>query len=35
MHKVSNSLVVDGCVVNGCVENSILFQGYKLEKIQS
>lgn len=30
--KVSNSLVVEGCVVNGQVENSILFQGVQIGK---
>ncbi|WP_238919190.1 glucose-1-phosphate adenylyltransferase [Clostridium sp. YIM B02555] len=30
--KVSNSLVVEGCVVNGQVENSILFQGVQVGK---
>jgi glucose-1-phosphate adenylyltransferase len=30
--KVSNSLVVEGCVINGQVENSILFQGVQIGK---
>ena len=30
--KVSNSLIVEGCVVNGQVENSILFQGVQIGK---
>lgn len=30
--KVSNSLVVEGCVVNGQIENSILFQGVQIGK---
>lgn len=30
--KVTNSLVVEGCVVNGQVENSILFQGVHIGK---
>lgn len=30
--KVSNSLVVEGCVVNGQVESSILFQGVQIGK---
>jgi len=30
--KVSNSLVVEGCIVNGQVENSILFQGVQIGK---
>lgn len=30
--KVTNSLVVEGCQVDGIVENSILFQGVKVEK---
>jgi glucose-1-phosphate adenylyltransferase len=30
--KVSNCLIVDGCVVNGEVENSILFQGVQVGK---
>lgn len=30
--KVSNSLVVEGCVVNGQIENSILFQGVQVGK---
>lgn len=30
--KISNSLVVEGCVVNGQVENSILFQGVQIGK---
>ena len=30
--KVSNSLIVEGCVVNGEVENSILFQGVQVGK---
>jgi glucose-1-phosphate adenylyltransferase len=30
--KVSNSLVVEGCVVNGQVENSIIFQGVHIGK---
>ena len=30
--KVSNSLVVEGCIVNGQVENSILFQGVHVGK---
>ena len=30
--KVTNSLVVEGCVVNGQIENSILFQGVQVGK---
>ena len=30
--KVSNSLVVEGCIVNGQIENSILFQGVQIGK---
>ena len=30
--KISNSLIVEGCVVNGEVENSILFQGVHVGK---
>lgn len=30
--KVSNSLIVEGCVVNGQIENSILFQGVQIGK---
>ena len=30
--KISNSLIVEGCVVNGEVENSILFQGVQVGK---
>ena len=30
--KISNSLVVEGCVVNGQIENSILFQGVQVGK---
>lgn len=30
--KISNSLIVEGCVVNGQVENSILFQGVQIGK---
>lgn len=30
--KVSNSLIVEGCVVNGQIENSILFQGVQVGK---
>ena len=30
--KISNSLIVEGCVVNGTVENSILFQGVQVGK---
>ena len=30
--KVTNSLIVEGCVVNGQIENSILFQGVQVGK---
>ncbi|GAA0079355.1 glucose-1-phosphate adenylyltransferase [Clostridium sp. CTA-5] len=30
--RVSNSLIVEGCVVNGEVENSVLFQGVQVGK---
>lgn len=30
--KISNSLVVEGCVVNGQIDNSILFQGVQIGK---
>ncbi len=30
--KISNSLVVEGCVVNGEIDNSILFQGVQIGK---
>lgn len=30
--KVSNSLIVEGCIVNGQIENSILFQGVQIGK---
>ncbi|PRR84258.1 glucose-1-phosphate adenylyltransferase [Clostridium vincentii] len=30
--KISNSLIVEGCVVNGEVENSVLFQGVHVGK---
>lgn len=30
--KIRNSLVVEGCLVEGVVENSILFNGVKIEK---
>lgn len=30
--KISNSVVVEGCVVNGTVENSVLFQGVQVGK---
>lgn len=30
--KISNSLIVEGCVVNGQIENSILFQGVQVGK---
>jgi glucose-1-phosphate adenylyltransferase len=30
--RISNSLVVEGCVINGQVENSILFQGVQVGK---
>ncbi|MDD6793816.1 MAG: glucose-1-phosphate adenylyltransferase [Clostridiaceae bacterium] len=30
--RVSNSLIVEGCVVNGDVENSVLFQGVQVGK---
>ncbi len=30
--NVKNSLVADGCVINGYVENSILFEGVKINK---
>lgn len=30
--KISNSLVVEGCIVNGQIENSILFQGVQVGK---
>lgn len=30
--KIKNSLVVEGCLVEGVVENSVLFNGVKIEK---
>ena len=30
--EVNKSLVVEGCIIEGCIDNSVIFQGVKIEK---